>query len=113
MNFSLHRSHGSVAGKKDRLVGDLRSVVADADDLLRAVGNSTAEEFGEARARMENRLQEIKSGFDNARISATQQASSAFDATQAYVSENPWKSFGIPAVAGILVFLLLSRHEHK
>lgn len=113
MNISLHRSHGSIAGKKDRLVEDLRSVVADADDLLQAVGNSTAEEFVEARTRIENRLLEVKSRLDSARVSVTRQASNAFDATQAYVSENPWKSFGIPAVAGILVFLLLSRHERE
>lgn len=111
MNFSIYRSHGSIAGKKDRLVGDLKSVVADADDLLRAVGNSTAEEFGDTRTRIENRLLEIKSRLDHARISAARQAGHAFDATQTYVRENPWKSFGIPAVAGIIVFLLLSRDE--
>jgi ElaB/YqjD/DUF883 family membrane-anchored ribosome-binding protein len=111
MNISLHHSHGSVTGRKDRLVEDLKGVVADADDLLQALGNATVEEFSEARARIENRLLEVKSRLDNARISATRQAGNMLDATQFYVSKNPWKSFGIPAVVGVIVFLLLSRHE--
>lgn len=109
MNISLYPSHGAVERKKDRLVTDLRSVVADADDLLREVGNSTADEFAAARARIEDRLREARARLDHARVAISQKAGDVADATQEYVRENPWKAFGFPAVAGLIVFLLVSR----
>jgi ElaB/YqjD/DUF883 family membrane-anchored ribosome-binding protein len=109
MNLSLYRSHGVVERKKDRLVRDLKSVVADADDLLQEVGNSTAEEFAAARARVEDRLREARSRLDQARVAISRKAGDAVEATQEYARENPWKAFGIPAVAALVVFLLVSR----
>lgn len=109
MSFSLYPSHGVVERKKDRLVRDLKSVVVDADDLLQEVGNSTVEEFAATRARIERRLREARSRLDHARAAISQRAGDAADATQEYVRENPWKAFGIPAVAGLIVFLLVSR----
>ena len=109
MNLSLYPSHGGVERKKNRLVSDLKSVVADADDLLQEVGNSTAEEFAAARARIEDRLREARSRLDHARVAVTRKVGDAADATQEYARENPWKAFGLPAVAGLIVFLLVSR----
>lgn len=109
MNFSLNPSHGALERKKDRLVGDLRSVVADADDLLQEVGSSTAEEFAAARAKIERRLREARSRLDHARVAISRRAGDVADATQEYARENPWKAFGLPALAGIIVFLLVSR----
>lgn len=109
MNFSLNPSHGAVERKKDRLVKDLGSVVADANDLLQEVGNSTAEEFAVALARIEDRLRETRSRLDRVRVAVTRTVGDAADATQEYARENPWKAFGLPAVAGLIVFLLVSR----
>ena len=109
MNLSLYPSHGVVERKKDRLVRDLRSVVADADDLLQEVGSSTADEFAAARAKIEDRLREARYRLDHARVAVSRKVGDAADATQEYVRENPWKAFGLPAVAGLIVFLLVSR----
>ena len=109
MNLSLYPRHGVVERKKDRLVRDLKSVVADADDLLQVVGSSTAEEFAAARAKIEDRLREARSRLDHARVAISRKAGDAAEATQEYARENPWKAFGIPAVAGLIVFLLVSR----
>jgi ElaB/YqjD/DUF883 family membrane-anchored ribosome-binding protein len=109
MNIALYGSHGSVERKKDRLVLDLKGVVADADDLLQEVAGATAEEFAATRARIEGRLREARSRLDQARIAVAGKVCDAAEATQEYARENPWKAFGIPAVAGLLVFLLVSR----
>lgn len=109
MNLSLYPSQGVVERKKDRLVTDLKSVVADADDLLQEVGNSTAEEFAAARAKIEGRLREARARLDDARVAISRKVGDAADATQEYARENPWKAFGIPAVAALIVFLLVSR----
>lgn len=109
MNFSPNQSHGLLARKKDRLVKDLESVVAEANDLLQKAGNSTAEEFSGALARIGDRLSETRSGLDHARVAVTRTVGDAADATREYARENPWKAFGLPAVAGLIVFLLVSR----
>lgn len=111
MNIALYRRRGTVEYKKDRLINDLKGVAADADDLLAAVANSTAEEFAGARARIEERLDEAKARLDDARIAVSQNVRHAVDATQEYARENPWKAFGIPAVAALVVFILVSRRR--
>lgn len=109
MNLSPYPSHGVVERKKDRLVRDLRSVVADADDLLQEVGNSTADEFAAARSKIEDRLREARSSLDHARRAVSRKVGDVAGATGEYARENPWKAFGLPAVAGLIVFLLVSR----
>ena len=109
MNFSLTHRHGSIEHKKDRLLLDLKGVVVDADELLNEVASSTVEEFAATRAKIEARLREARTRLDDARIAIARGASNAADATQEYVRENPWKSFGLPAVAALVVFVLLSR----
>lgn len=109
MNIALFEHRGAIEVKKDRLVKDLKGVVADTDDLLQQVVNSTAEEFAATRTRIEGQLRDARSRLDAARIAVARKACDAADATQEYVRENPWKAFGIPAVAALIVFLLLSR----
>lgn len=109
MNIALFEHRGAIEVKKDRLVKDLKAVVADTDDLLQQVVNSSAEEFAATRTRIEGQLRDARSRLDAARTAVAKKASVAADATQEYVRENPWKAFGIPAVAALIVFLLLSR----
>lgn len=109
MNIALFESRGAVEIKKDRLVKDIKGVVVDTDELLQQVVNSTAEEFFAARAKIERQLREARSRLDAARIAVARKAVDAADATQEYVSENPWKAIGIPAAAALVVYLLLNR----
>lgn len=109
MNTALTASHGTFDVKKQKLVKDLKGVVADADDLLKVVVNSTADEFAVARTRIEGRLGEARSKLDDARIVVTERARGAANATDEYVRENPWKVIGIAAAAGLVVSFLLSR----
>jgi ElaB/YqjD/DUF883 family membrane-anchored ribosome-binding protein len=60
MNNKMNSSHGAVAATKAKPVTDLRSVVADADDLLKEVAHSTAEEFAAVRTKIEGKLEESR-----------------------------------------------------
>lgn len=109
MNTALTARHGTVEARKQTLVKDLKGVVGDAEDLLKEVANSTAEEFAAARMKVEARLGEARAGLDDARIAVTQKARFAADATNQYVRQNPWKVIGIAAAAGLIAALLYSR----
>lgn len=109
MTTELTISHRAVEARKQTLVKGLRSVVSDADDLLKEVAHATAEEFAVAGSKMEDKLNEARSRLHDARILATRKACSAADATQAYVKENPMTVIGVAAAAGLLAAFLLSR----
>lgn len=108
----MNASHGTVERKKEKLVMDLKGVVADADDLLKEVARSTGEEFVAARAKIEGRLDEAKSRLDDARTAVAGKARYAADAAHEYVRDNPSKILGVAAVAGLIIgFLLSSRRR--
>lgn len=107
MNTALDGNfgHGMIDGKKEKLVTDLKGVLADADDLLKEVGNSTAEEFAALRTKVEGKLGEARAKIESARGVAVEKAQNVGE----YVSANPGKSLGVAAVAGLVIGLILSR----
>lgn len=109
MTTELVASQGSVQASKDALVNDLKRVVGDADDLVKQMASSSAEEFAARRAGIEEKLAEARLRIKDLRTSAARSACKAADAATGYVRENPWKSISCGAVAGIIVALLVSR----
>ena len=103
------RVHGTIEGKKEKLMHDLKGVVADADDLIKEVAGSTAEGFAAARAKVEGRIGEAKSRLDDARIAVAERASRDAGATNEYVRDNPWRVLGGVAAAALVIGFLLRR----
>ncbi len=99
----------AIEGTKEKLVRDLKVVVADGDDLLKEVANSSVEQFAAARTNVEARMGEAKSRLQDARIAVTATAKGAAGATQEYVRENPWKVLGVAAAAGLVIGFVISR----
>ncbi len=99
----------AIEGTKDKLVRDLRVVVADSDDLLKELANSSVDQFAAARTKVEARLGEARSRLDDARIALTGTAKDAADTTHEYIRENPWKVLGVAAAAGLVIGFVLSR----
>jgi ElaB/YqjD/DUF883 family membrane-anchored ribosome-binding protein len=101
--------HADIADSKDKLMEDLRLVVADAEELLRATANQAGEGASAARSRIQESLQVVKARLDSAEdavIERTRQA--AKDADQ-YVHDNPWQAIGISACVGAIVGMLIAR----
>jgi len=109
MNTELIASHGTVEGKKEALVNDLKNVVGDADALLKEVASATAEGYAAARTKVEGRLIEAKSRLDDARLAVAKKTRDAAVVTNAYVRENPWRVLGVAAATGIVIGFLLNR----
>ena len=108
MNNELSANHGVLGSKKDKLVEDLKVVVADADDLLREVASSTTEEFVAARATIEAKLGETIASLRAAKNQATRKVCFAAEASCDYVRENPWKIIGV-AAASLVTAIIVSR----
>jgi ElaB/YqjD/DUF883 family membrane-anchored ribosome-binding protein len=93
----------------DQLLTDLKTVMTDAEALLRATSAQTGEKIQEVRARAEESLRQAKARLGSIEEEALRRAREVADATDDYVRENPWQSVGIAAGVGLLVGLLLAR----
>ncbi len=93
----------------DQLVADLKTVMSDAEALLKATSSQTGEKIQEVRARAEESLKQARQRLGEIEDEALRRAREVADATDEYVRENPWQSVGIAAGVGLLLGLLLSR----
>lgn len=109
MSSSIFSGDKTLEDNKNALIKDLKGVVGDADKLLNQLVNSSAEEFASARSKMETALSETRTRLHDARIAVSDKACFAADATQKYVSENPWKTVGLIAGFGLIIGILSSR----
>jgi ElaB/YqjD/DUF883 family membrane-anchored ribosome-binding protein len=97
------------APPKEKLVADLKVVVADAEELLAATAHQTGEKMVALRERMEENLRNARHKLAEAEEAIVAKTREVAKATDHYVHENPWKSIGIAAGAGLIVGLLISR----
>jgi ElaB/YqjD/DUF883 family membrane-anchored ribosome-binding protein len=94
----------------ERLMEGLRLVVTDAEELLRSSVNQLGEgAVSSAHARIQENLQAVKDTLIDAETAVVEGSRKAAEATEQYVQNNPWKTIGISAGAGLLVGLLLAR----
>lgn len=94
---------------KEKLMADLKVVIADAEELLKMTAGQAGEKASELRARMQTRMEQAKTELARLQGLAVERARDAGKATDAYVHENPWKAVGIAAGAGLIIGMLISR----
>jgi len=94
---------------KEKLMQDLRVVVADAEELLRATAGQAGEKVSSARERIQESLVAAKVRLVAAEEAVVEKTKQAAKATDEYVHENPWKSVGIAAGVGLVIGMLISR----
>ena len=99
------------AGGGDDLVSNVKSVVSEAENLLRSSGDQMGANYQAALERFESTLQTARM---NLRVLEEQVAATTKEAmatTDRYVQENPWAAVGIGAVAGLLIGMVLGRNR--
>lgn len=101
-----HRMSGATT---NTLIEDYRTVVADAEDLLRATANQAGEKAVVARAKIEKNLARAREMLADAENVAVDTANDAIRVTDNYVHRHPWESIGVAAGAGLIIGWLVSR----
>lgn len=97
------------AVNKDKLVADLKVVVADAEELLRATANQAGDKIVELRGKMQDHLTHARASLADAQAVVVDKARQVGHATDDYVHDNPWRSVGVAAGIGFIVGLLIGR----
>ncbi len=93
----------------DKLASDLRTIIADAEELLRATANQAGEKVAAARARVQDSLDSAKLKLELLGEEAADQARAAVRATDDYVHDHPWQAVGIAALVGLVLGMMVSR----
>lgn len=96
---------------RERLVGDVKNVIADAEDLLKATATDASERVKSLRPRLEESMRSTKLRLVEAERAVLDTTRSAAEATDRYAHDNPWKTAGIAATVGLLLGLIIGRRD--
>jgi len=94
---------------REKLLADMRTVLADTEQLLKAAAGQSGEKLAALQPRIEENLRKAKARLAEFERVATEQARAAVEATDDYAHEHPWKVAGFTALLGVAVGLLIGR----
>lgn len=94
---------------RDKLMADLKLVIADAEELLKLTAGEAGDKVVEMRLRMQARMEQAKADLARLQDAAVGGAKDAGRAADEYVRENPWPVIGIAAGLAFLLGMLVSR----
>jgi ElaB/YqjD/DUF883 family membrane-anchored ribosome-binding protein len=94
---------------KQKLIADLKVVIADAEELLKVTANQAGEKVGELRVRMQENLTSARHKLADAEDALKEKSREVARVTDDYVHDHPWKAIGVAAGAGLLIGLLIGR----
>lgn len=94
---------------KQKLISDVKTVISDAEEILRATANQAGEKAVELRERVQERLREARFRLSELEASVVDKTKAACRATDDFVHEQPWTAVGIAAAVGLCFGLLIGR----
>jgi ElaB/YqjD/DUF883 family membrane-anchored ribosome-binding protein len=94
---------------KQKLVSDMKVVVADAEEILRATAGVAGDKMGDLRERFGERLRDARIRLADAEAALVDRTKAAARATDDYVHENPWRAVGLAAAVGLLLGVIIGR----
>ena len=97
------------SGNKQRCVSDMKVVVSDAEEILRATAGVAGEKMTDLRERIGERLRDAKLRIADAEAALVDKTKAAARATDDYVNDNPWQAVGIAAGVGLLLGIIIGR----
>lgn len=105
----MSESQTSTVVSQEKLVSDIRAVIADAEDILKATADQTGEKIANLRTRIQERILDARIRLDAAEAILIDKTRAAARAADDYVHESPWQAVGIGAGVGFLVGFILGR----
>jgi ElaB/YqjD/DUF883 family membrane-anchored ribosome-binding protein len=93
----------------EKLAQDLKIVISDAEELLRATASNAGEKAAAARERIQDSLHRAKQKLAAVEDEIIDKGRQAARATDEYVHDHPWQAVGIAAGIGFVIGLLIGR----
>lgn len=105
----MSKSSTSSVSPQEKLVSDIRAVIADAEEILKASADQTGEKIADLRVRIQDRLLGARIRLDAAELALADKTRAAARAADDYVHESPWQAVGIGVGVGFLLGIILGR----
>jgi ElaB/YqjD/DUF883 family membrane-anchored ribosome-binding protein len=99
------RSTGEIEDSTEKLLQDLRAIVHDGEELLKAGASELSERGTAARERLSAALEMAK----ETRHKLEKQAMASVKATDRVIREHPYESIGIAFGVGMLLGVIINR----
>ena len=96
-------------GAKRKLLEDLRAVVADAEELVKATANQSEGRIAAVRAKAEESVKAAKARLVEQEAAMMAKTRKAAKAADDYVRDHHWQAVGIAGVVGLVIGLLGAR----
>ncbi len=97
------------SASNDKLVSDVKTVLGDAEALLKQAADATGDEAVRLRERGMNLLRQATEKAHHLQEVVVEKGKAAARATDDYVHEHPWRAISASFGVGLLVGLLLNR----
>ena len=105
---NLEHAHSGLA--RDRVMADLRSLVRDSEDLLKATAGDLSEKAKEARSRVTATLERAKSTCEDLQEQTAATARAAARKADLVIRTHPYESLGVAFGIGLLIGVLVTRN---
>lgn len=93
----------------EKLAADVRTLVVDAEELVKATATQAGEKIVDIRNRAQTAVNNLKPQLTELETRVAEKAKATATATDAYVHSNPWTAIGIATGVGLVVGLLIGR----
>jgi ElaB/YqjD/DUF883 family membrane-anchored ribosome-binding protein len=103
------RFQEEVAAEVDPAVDELNRIVAQAEELLRQVGEETGDAADAVRERVTQTLNQARAKLAATALEAEHLAETFADRADRYVRANPWQSVAIAALLGGALTLMITK----
>lgn len=104
----------NLARAHKRLAADVETVIADMDEMLKALAVESADKTASVRARYEAALRRARIGIAETKALARARARRAVGDADVFAHQHPWRTAGMAAATGAalgaVIGLLSARH---
>ena len=94
---------------RERVMADLKSLVRDSEDLLKATAGDVSEKAKEVRSRVTGALERAKATCKDLQDQTTATATAAARKADMMIREHPYESLGVVFGLGLLIGVLVTR----
>ena len=98
-----------MSAQSEKLATDIKVLVHDTEELIKATAAETSDKVVELRRRMQQTVHDVKSNIVKLEAAVIDKAKPAAQAADHYVHTHPWHAIGASALVGLVIGLLANR----
>ena len=100
----------ALASSADQLIGEFKSLMADAEALIKATEDHPGETISSIRNKALETIAGAKENLSNLEGTLAEKAKMVSEGADDFVHRNPWEAVGVAAGLGLLIGLFIRRH---